>query len=340
MAQTPSFPAGRFCYICLMQPTRATTGVITLLAMALAAGSIAALLLELYDVIPMETALWTVTLPATVGLVILAIMPLPSLGEVQDRIRVGVLGGLAGTIGYDVFRIPFAYFGMRVFAPISSYGLLGLDAGQSSPLTTTAGWLYHLSNGLTFGIIYALVAARRSRWWAVLWGVGLEVVAFLSPFTGRYGLSGKWFAITVALLAHIAYGLPLGVIVEKFDATLAFLRRGRYRTALVVLVPAAAIILYVQPWSVSSDQRAAADLAEQSGTPTAVVVGDRWEPEWLRIRPGECVDIVNETGVSFESDLGPVAGTGTTALCPDDDGVHRVKLDDEPYSGGFIYVDR
>jgi hypothetical protein len=319
---------------------RLRIGVYYIVALALATGSIAALLLELYDTLPMETAILVITLPFLLLLAGLTVLRAANLTSIQDRVRVGVIAGLVGTIGYDLIRIPFAYFGMRVFAPISSYGLLGMGAGQSSPLTTTVGWLYHLSNGLTFGIIYALAMARRNRWWGVLFGVGLEAAAFLGPFTDRYGLNGTWFAISVAFLAHIAYGLPLGVVVEKFDRVAAFLKAGRWRTGAAVFVPTLAIILYMQPWSVTADQRLAADLSGASGTPTAVVVGDRWEPEWLRIHPGECVDIVNGRNVSFESDLGTVSASTTTQLCPVDEGAHRVKLDDEPFSGGFIYVDR
>ena len=323
-----------------MPATRFRTTVWTLLVIALAASSVGALLLELYDLMPMQTAMFAITVPAMVLIAVIALVPVKHLEPIQDRIRVGVLGGLLGTIGYDVFRIPFAYFGMRVFAPISSYGLLGLGAGQSSNLTVTVGWLYHLSNGLTFGIAYALVASRRSRWLGVLFGIGLEAAAFLSPFTGRYGLTGKWFAITVAFLAHVAYGLPLGVVVEKFDRVAAFMREGRMRTAVAVLVPALLIVLYIQPWSSSDGERLAGELASESGVPTAVVVGDRWEPEWLRVSPGGCVTIVNNLDVEFESELGPVEPDATTRLCPSDEGAIRVKLNDRPYSGGFVYVDR
>ena len=73
-----------------------------------------------------------------------------------------------GTIGYDLFRLPFVASGLRVLAPIDSYGVLLLDAHTSSPLSGFAGWVYHFSNGIGFGIAYAAVALGRRRWyWAV-----------------------------------------------------------------------------------------------------------------------------------------------------------------------------
>ena len=41
--------------------------------------------------------------------------------EFRRRFRVGAVAGVIGTLGYDVFRIPFAAAGRRVFAPIDSY---------------------------------------------------------------------------------------------------------------------------------------------------------------------------------------------------------------------------
>src|SRR5436305_6416695 len=73
------------------------------------------------------------TLPAMIGLVVLASIRRPELAEVQRRICVGAVGGIAGIIGYDPVRIAFAAAGMRVFAPIDSYGLLILNGHMASP---------------------------------------------------------------------------------------------------------------------------------------------------------------------------------------------------------------
>ena len=64
----------------------------------------------------------------------------------QAVLVTGTVGGLVGTIGYDLFRVPFVASGLRVLAPIDSYGVLLLDARTSSPLSGFAGWVYHFSN--------------------------------------------------------------------------------------------------------------------------------------------------------------------------------------------------
>ena len=47
------------------------------------------------------------------------------------------------------------------------------------------GWLYHFSNGATFGVMYVAIIRDpfRRRWaWAVLLAVGLELGMLLTPY--------------------------------------------------------------------------------------------------------------------------------------------------------------
>ena len=310
-----------------------------LAAMALAAGSIAALLADLYGVAAMHVAILTVTVPAMALLTGLALVPIPGLGEVRDRIRVGALGGLLGTVAYDLIRVPFVLGGLRAFAPIYSYGVMGLDADAASSATAVAGWTYHLSNGITFGIIYALVAARRSRWWAVGWGVALEAAAFVGPFTEQYNLTGKTAAIVLAFGAHVAYGYPLGMVVERYDRVADRLRRSRVPVvAVAIAVAVAGIVVAFHPWTSTDARELASELTDETGIATTVIDGRSFDPEWLRIDLGECVAVFNPGAESFDTVLG-VVGPGSTTLCPDESGIHRVRLGTRPFSGGFILVE-
>lgn len=311
-----------------------------LVVLGLCATSVGALLADLFGIASMATFFAFFTVPALVLLGVVGTLRTPLLGELPERVRIGALAGVAGTIGYDVFRIPFAIAGMRAFAPIDSYGLLIADASMSSPATDALGWLFHLSNGVTFGIAYAVIAARRGWAYGVAWGVMLETAAFLSPFTARYGLTGKWWPITVALLAHVAYGLPVGRIVQRFDAVAAWMRDlGRATVAGVLAVVVVGVLVWHRPWITPEPIAQAQDLHDQVGRATAVVQTDRFRPEWLRIEPAGCVQIVSRSDESFTTDWGDVPAGETSDLCFDDPGVYRVKLGDRAYSGGFVYVD-
>ena len=126
--------------------------IAAVLVLGLCATSVGALLADLYGLMPMDQFARWVTGPGLLLLIALASRTVPSYQNLQRRIRLGAVAGVAGTIAYDVFRIPFALAGQRIFAPIFSYGLLIDGGGMSSPWTDLLGWLFHLSNGVTFGI--------------------------------------------------------------------------------------------------------------------------------------------------------------------------------------------
>ncbi len=303
-----------------------------------AGGSIAALLADVFGIAPMWLVFWGASVPSMLLLAVLAasarVHP-----ELRARIRVGAFAGVIGTFGYDIVRIPFALAGQRVFAPIESYGVLIANASASSGLTSTLGWTYHLSNGVTFGIAYAAIAARRPWPWGIVWGLTLESVAVFSPFAARYGLQGQLVPIMIAYGAHVFYGYPVGRLVQDLDRVGAALRRaGRFSVAVVLVITSVGIVGWHRPWSQSEVERDAAQLSS-GGVPHTIVTGFRFEPEWLRIRTGECVVVDNRTDVRYETPQGTVAATAASTLCFDRPGIYRVRLGTRPYSGGFVYVD-
>ncbi len=313
--------------------------IAAVLVLGLCATSVGALLADLYGLMPMDQFARWVTGPGLLLLIALASRTVPSYQNLQRRIRLGAVAGVAGTIAYDVFRIPFALAGQRIFAPIFSYGLLIDGGGMSSPWTDLLGWLFHLSNGVTFGIAFAVVMAGRHWGFGVLWGVLLEAVAFLGPFTEVYGLTGKWLSIGIAFAAHVAYGLPLGLMVFRFTTTERFLKQNLLRPALIVLgVSVVGLTLWHRPWSDPATLDRAQEIAADAGQPVAVVVVERFQPEWLRVEPGECVLLVNESSESFISDFGALPAADRAEWCFTDPGVERIKLNDRPYSGGFVFV--
>ncbi|MEU4242465.1 hypothetical protein [Actinoplanes sp. NPDC026619] len=304
----------------------------------LAGGSIAALLADLYRIAPMGRVFWFVSVPAMAVLAIVAALPRID-PDLRARIRVGAVAGVLGVLGYDVARIPFALAGQRVFAPIESYGILIADSSASSGLTSTLGWLYHLSNGVTFGIAYLAIAARR-RWpLGVLWALLLETVAVLSPFATRYDLAGHLVPIAIAYLAHVFYGYPLGRLGRELDGAESALRRfGRHTVSVTLIVTAGVIVGWQRPWHVPPTDREAARLSHD-GTPAAIVRSDRFEPEWLRVRAGGCVLIDNRSGRTYPTSAGVLPARTAGTLCLERPGVYRIRLGARPYSGGFVYVD-
>lgn len=307
--------------------------------------SVASLLAWVYGLGSFRAWFLAVSLPGQVVLAVLALWVVrrDDLEELRVLLLAGFLGGLVGTLGYDLFRVPFVLAGLRVLAPIDSYGVLAAGAFESSQWTGLLGWTYHVTNGIGFGLAYAMLAPRRHWGWGVAWAMLLETATVVSPFASQYALRTdegfRLVPIAIAYAAHVPYGLAIGVAVQRADGWADAVRPlGRAAVPGLVVVVLAGLALWLQPWSggVAAEGRAVADGA------SALVIDQRFEPEWLRVAPGECATFDNRDDATYEIEAGATAAVldpGTTEVCFTDPGVHRVRTTDEPYAGGFVIVD-
>jgi hypothetical protein len=286
---------------------------------------------------------WGLSFPAIVAVVVIGSVATRNGARPSLRMALvaGVVGGLLGTVGYDLFRVPFHLAGYRLLAPIDSYGVLLLDARTSSAVTGLAGWAYHFSNGVGFGIAFAVVALGRRWYWAVAWAMVLETATVATPFAGTYAIAGKWNIIAIAYAAHVAYGLPLGRWVEHAGRLVPELTEALRRPVGVSLgVTAMGLLAWHQPWSADANDRA----GQRVGAgPSAVVRNGRFAPKWLRVGIGGCALFRNDDSAAYA--LAGVAGAPslepgvTTRVCFRDEGVHRVRTSSKPDAGGFVIVD-
>jgi hypothetical protein len=76
------------------------------------------------------------------------------------------------------------------------------------------GWVYHFSNGVTFGVMYMAMigdARRRSWLWAILLAAGLELAMLFTPYTTFFGITPAALFVVVTLTAHIIFGVAMGL---------------------------------------------------------------------------------------------------------------------------------
>jgi len=146
------------------------------------------------------------------------------LKEINLLIRNGVIAGLIGTIGLEIFReIGFQLGGMPGEMP-KLLGVLLLDRFALGPnfLSNVAGYAYHFWNGAVFGIIYSILFGRGHLWIGIIYGILIGIGFMVSPVTvalgvGYFGLDfGLGFPLTVTL-AHIFYGSLLGLIIYRLN---------------------------------------------------------------------------------------------------------------------------
>ena len=318
--------------------------LLSAVVVVLSGGSVASLLAWVFGLGRFSVFFWTLSAPSIVALAAVGAWLGSTTDERWRRLRTamvaGTIGGLIGTAGYDLFRLPFHLAGYRLLAPIDSYGVLLLGASGSSPLTGFAGWAYHVSNGVGFGIAYAVVASGRRWWWAVGWAMILESATVLTPFVDTYALRGKWGVIAIAYAAHVFYGLPLGRWVERADERLAQLRDDTTRRPATIALGAVAVglLAWHQPWS------GLASLGDPVPVPS--VREGRLVPRWVHVPVDGCLALENLDGSAYSVTGTGLAGTavelprrGTVDVCFPEAGVHRIRTSAKPDAGGFVIVD-
>ena len=198
----------------------------------LAATSIACLLLDFYGLCPMRQFTRYVFLPALAALLAVSFLDrLRGGGCLWRAVMVGLAGGLLAAVAYDLFRLPFVFareWGldplvppMNLFKVFPRFGamILGQPVEQSSYSlpAQVLGWLYHFSNGATFGVMYVAMigdGARRHWAWAVLMAVVLELGMLLTPYPQVFHILVTPRFIGVTLAAHAVFGVILGLCVR------------------------------------------------------------------------------------------------------------------------------
>ena len=179
-------------------------------------------------------------LPAMVALLAFALVDRRSGdGKLWRAVLIGVTGGLAGAIAYDLFRLPFVFareWGisgvvppMPLFKVFPRFGamILGQPVEQASYSVTAQllGWVYHFSNGATFGVMYlALVGdvTKRNWVWALVMAVAIELGMLLTPYTQAFGIPVTVLFIAVTLTAHMVFGVGLGLTARTLARSARF----------------------------------------------------------------------------------------------------------------------
>jgi hypothetical protein len=205
----------------------------------LAATSIWCLLAEFYGLCSMRLFTFWILIPATALLVSLAFVDrVRGDGMLWRAVVIGAIAGFLAACAYDIFRIPFVvaaadklgpeWLRLPLFKVFPRFGAMILaqpfdSSTTDSQFTLTAhivGWLYHFSNGITFGVMYmALVgdSSRRSWIWAVLFATGLELAMLFTPYTTFFGIHLTTKFVVATLSAHVIFGIVLGFLAKRLE---------------------------------------------------------------------------------------------------------------------------
>ena len=202
------------------------------LVFLLAASSIACLLFDFYRLCPMRLFTAFIFLPALAALFAFAIFDRQrGDGQLWRAVMIGIAGGVLAAAAYDIFRLPFVFakeWGiasivppLKLFKVFPRFGamILGQPIEQTSYSLAAQilGWLYHFSNGATFGVMYIAMlgdGTRRHWAWAVLMALALELGMLLTPYPQVFNIPMTTRFVIVTVAAHTIFGIGLGLAVR------------------------------------------------------------------------------------------------------------------------------
>ena len=202
------------------------------LVFVLAVSSIACLLADFYRLCPMRIFTPFIFLPALLALFAFAALDRwHGDGQLWRAVSVGLIAGLLAAVAYDVFRLPFVFakeWGvesvvppMQLFKVFPRFGAMVLGQPIEQPAYSLAahiiGWMYHFSNGATFGVMYLAIIGDGSRrhWaWAVLFALALELGMLFTPYPNVFNIPVTTRFVIVTVAAHAVFGLGLGLSVR------------------------------------------------------------------------------------------------------------------------------
>lgn len=258
-----------------------------------------------------------------------------------ERLRLGLVGGLWGTVGYDAVRVPLHLMGLNPFQPIRAYGLWVSGLESATPLTDLVGFAYHVSNGITFGWIYALLMTGRPWGWGVLFGLGLEALAVATPFGELFGLRAVSQTVIIAFVAHLFYGYPLGRIAQRRATQGLGVSLGWSGAAVLALAA-----WFVLAWQPVAGYPALSGRVIRFG-PAAIHPGVRD----LRGSGGAGVTLRNDTErelkIRLRSTRDGHLGTGVEIVLPPqaekevplpDSGLYQLAVPGEPWRSAWVFV--
>jgi hypothetical protein len=225
---TPPAPGDRPGLIALLNaaggPPRARKETRILFATAILCGfaSSAAFFLHMFGILRMPFFVNFFVMPIIVLMLIVGLYSWQRRLPFWRRLRAGLLAGFLGLIAYDITRVAIYKSGIFNYDPFHAIPKLGALVTGLTPEATSSiyvGWTYHIWNGFSYAIIYALVAGPAKWGWGVAWAMILETLMLLSYPTFLQVRMDLPF-IAISLFGHFWYGTTIGLTVRRAAAPL------------------------------------------------------------------------------------------------------------------------
>lgn len=165
-----------------------------------------------------------VLLPSFVILFLLARHTKRVFPELYNRIWAGFIAGAVATFALDTFRELGVIHGWLPMDTVQLFGKMIMGPQSAELAWTSVGMIYHFLNGASFGVFYAIIWGKAHWMWAVFWALlvelGMMTLPPMAPTVGPFGNNtGGPELFLITLIAHIAYGVLLGLMVRHWVKT-------------------------------------------------------------------------------------------------------------------------
>lgn len=202
---------------------RKETLILTLVGVGAGLASSAAFFLHMFGVIRMPFFVNFFFMPLIVLMLVVGLYSWQRRLPFWRRFRAGLLAGALGLIAYDLTRLLIyksGIFNYHPFHAIPKLGALVTGLTPDAPSSIYAGWFYHIWNGFSYAIIYALLAGPAPWGWGIAWAMILEILMVISyPTFLQIKLDAPFLAIS--FFGHLCYGTVLGLTVRRAAAELS-----------------------------------------------------------------------------------------------------------------------
>lgn len=192
------------------------------LGVGMAGTSGAAVLAHTFGPVPMSFTVPFVVLPATsvlVGLVLMQRRLYGRLHRFSQLIARGAVVGLGATLVYDAVRpllVTALGLSFDPYRAIPIFGTLITGLPATDPATLASGWVYHFWNGISFGMMFALVRPAGGIAWGVAWAMVLQGLMMLTyPMFLQARLDDPGFMLS-GLIGHGLWGIVLGAGIREW----------------------------------------------------------------------------------------------------------------------------
>ena len=131
----------------------------------------------------------------------------------------GGLWGFIATLFYDLIRpllkLIFG-FDFNPYRAMPIFGGLITQLEATNPLSIFAGWTYHFWNGITFGMMFALLAPKGGLLKGFIWALILQgLMMIVYPHFLKIRLEDPGFLMS-GIVGHSLWGIVLGYGIKRY----------------------------------------------------------------------------------------------------------------------------